>query len=93
MEKQISIAEAKNKLPSLVHEVENGPPAVLTRHGKKVAVLLSITEYDRLRPAKKGFWSALTAWRKDIENENLLISDSDFDGLRDRSSGRNVELE
>ena len=93
MEKQISVTEAKNKLPALIREVENGPPAVLTRHGKKVAVLLSIAEYDRMRPAKKGFWNALTEWRKEIEDENMLMSDSDFDGLRDRSPGRNLEVE
>lgn len=49
MKDQISIAEAKNKLPSIIHYVEKGPNIQLTRRGKPVAVLLSIREYKRLR--------------------------------------------
>jgi prevent-host-death family protein len=48
MQKQFSIAEAKNRLPTIVHSVENGPSVELTRRGKPVAVILSIQEYERL---------------------------------------------
>ncbi len=33
----ISIAEAKNRLPELIRAVENGEQVVITRHGKPVA--------------------------------------------------------
>ena len=93
MEKLISIAEAKNKLPSLVHEVENGPPAILTRYGKKVAVLLSIADYEKSNLGKQGFWSALMDWRKAMDDDNTAFSDDDFTGLRDRTPGRNVAFD
>ncbi len=93
MEKHISIAEAKNNLPSLVHEVENGPPAILTRYGKKVAVLLSIADYEKSSLGKQGFWSALMDWRKAMDDEKNAFSDDDFSGLRDRTVGRTVAFD
>jgi len=33
----VSIAEAKNRLPELIRAVENGQEVVITRHGKPVA--------------------------------------------------------
>jgi hypothetical protein len=54
-----------------------------------VAVLLSIKEYEKLVHKNIGFWNALTDFRK--QAVELGISDKDFEGLRDRSSGRTVE--
>jgi prevent-host-death family protein len=34
---QVSIAEAKNRLPELIRAVESGEKVVITRHGKPVA--------------------------------------------------------
>ena len=92
MENQFSIAEAKNRLPSIIHYVEKGPYVKLTRRGKPVAVLLSIQEYERLSRKYSGFWSALSAFRQNIQDKGIEISDMDFDGLRDTSAGREVEL-
>ena len=91
MQKQISIAEAKSKLPSIIHTVEDGPAVQLTRHGKPVAVLLSVHEYERLSGKKEGFWRALTAFRKAVKEEGIQISNSDFEVPKDRSAGREVE--
>ena len=92
MQKQFSIAEAKNKLPSIIHYIEKGPFVELTRRGKPVAVLLSIREYERLSREYTGFWNALSVFRQSIRNEDMEISDADFEGLRDPSAGRHVEL-
>jgi len=92
MQKQFSIAEAKNKLSTIIHNVEKGPYVELTRRGKPVAVLLSIQEYERLRRKYTGFWSAISEFRRKIEDEGIEISDRDFEGLRNLSSGREVEL-
>lgn len=92
MAKQFSIAEAKGKLPAIIHSVEDGPSVQLTRHGKPVAVLLSIREYELLMLKKKGFWSALMEFRNAIEKEDIKITDEDFEGLRDTSFGRAREL-
>jgi len=93
MQKQFSIAEAKNRLPTIVHSVENGPSVELTRRGKPVAVLLSIQEYKRLSRKYTGFWSAVSQYRRKLEDEGIEISDRDFKGLRDLSLGREVGLE
>ena len=92
MQKQFSISEAKNRLPTIIHYVEKGPYVELTRRGKAVAVLLSIQEYERLSRKYTGFWSAVSEFRRKVEDEGIEISDSDFKGLRDLSVGREVEL-
>ena len=92
MQKQISIAEAKNKLPSIVHFVEKGPYVQLTRRGKPVAVLLSIHEYEKLSRKYAGFWSALSTFRKRLNEESIEITDIDFEDLRDTTPGREISL-
>ncbi|MBW1902347.1 MAG: type II toxin-antitoxin system Phd/YefM family antitoxin [Deltaproteobacteria bacterium] len=92
MQKQFSIAEAKNRLPTIIHDVERGPHVELTRRGKPVAVLLSIQEYERLSRKYTGFWSAVSEFRRKIEDEGIDISDRDFKELRDPSAGREIEL-
>ena len=92
MTKQYSIAEAKSKLPAIIHSVEDGPYVQLTRHGKPVAVLLSIREYELLVLKKKGFWRALMEFRNAVEREDIQVTDADFEGLRDTSFGREREL-
>lgn len=89
METQYTISEAKNRLPSIIHSVEKGPLVKLTRRGRPVAVLLSIKEYEKLVHKNIGFWNALRDFRK--KAGELGISDRDFEGLRDRSSGRTVD--
>jgi antitoxin Phd len=90
VQNQVSIAEAKNRLPTIIHGVEKGPPVELTRRGKPVAVLLSIQEYRRLSRKYTGFWNAVSEFRRGIEDEGIDISDSDFTGLRDQTAGREV---
>ena len=91
MVKQFSIAEAKSKLPAIIHSVEDGPYVQLTRHGKPVAVLLSIRQYELLVLKKKGFWRALMEFRNAMEKEGIQITEAEFSGLRDPSFGRESE--
>ena len=94
MNRKISIAEAKNRLPAIVHDVEKGTGVQLTRYGKPVAVLLSTKEYDRLCrfSESKRFWKDLVDLRIEMASEGVEFTDHDFNGLRDRSTGRDVEL-
>jgi len=92
MEVQYTIAEAKNKLPAIIHSVEKGFPVKLTRHGRAVAVLLSVDQYENLTRGMKGYWEALESFRDQMKKEDILISDADFEALRDESRGREVEL-
>lgn len=92
MKHQYTIAEAKNRLPSIIHLVEKGPSVKLTRRGRPVAVLISIEEYDRLHPQKGNLWTSLQLVRKNIENWEVEISDKDFADIRDKAPGREFNL-
>lgn len=84
--KRYSIAEARNQLPAVVHEVERGDPVEITRHGKPVAVVLSYADYARLRSPKPDLWEAYQRWRAESEG---ILTDEDVDMLADPS--RNQE--
>lgn len=91
MQKQYPIAEAKNKLPAIIHDVEEGSIVQFTRRGRPVAVLVSLGDYERLSKQKKGFWAALQAFRSNmLQYEDIVIGDADFKGLRDTDSGREM---
>jgi len=92
MEEQYTIVDAKNKLTSLIHSVETGQAVKLTRHGKPVAVLLSIKDYQRLNRKREGYWSALNSWRKNVEKEGVVVTGEEFESIRDDSSGREVDF-
>jgi prevent-host-death family protein len=49
--RDISIADAHNRLSALLKKVQKDP-IMLTRRGKPVGVLLSVDEYQRLRQAE-----------------------------------------
>ena len=93
MKRQFSIAEAKDKLPSIIHQVEKGPSVKLTRRGEPVAVLLSVHEYELIDQKSRGFWNALMRFRQVMQDSSVEIADSDFEGLRDSSPGLEVQLE
>lgn len=92
MDREISIAEAKNKLTAVVREAEKGRGIRLTRRGKPVAVIMSAAEYDSLTSAKNKFWESYLAFSKAYESDLEDITDADFDGLRDKSVGRDADL-
>ena len=91
MQKEYSIAEAKNKLPSIIHDVESGSSAKFTRRGKPVAVLLSLYDYERLAKQKRSFWPTFQTFRSNaFKNRSVIINDDDFKGLRDTTPGRKI---
>jgi prevent-host-death family protein len=92
MEEKYTIADAKNRLPALIHSVESGRAVELTRHGKPVAVLLSVKDYQRLMRKKAGFWDALVAFRNRVEKAGVVLTGEEFEGVRDHSPGRQVDL-
>jgi antitoxin Phd len=46
--REIQLRDAKSGLSALVDDAVGGKPAVITRHGKREAVLLSYQEWERL---------------------------------------------
>lgn len=46
--REIQLRDAKANLSAVVDEAMQGNPAVITRHGKRQAVVLSYDEWERL---------------------------------------------
>ena len=88
MTKQYSIAQARNSLPSIVHEVEGGRSIELTRRGKPVAVVMSLRDFRDLTAGRRDFGAALAAFRATTDPRELGFTDEDFTGLRDHTRGR-----
>lgn len=84
-----SIAETKDKLPKFIHEAENGNDICITRHGKPVAMLVSIERYQgNFTEDDNGLFGAIMAWRKQNEVNEDLFSDSEIDSLRNKNPAR-----
>jgi antitoxin Phd len=85
-----TIAQARDQLPALVHQVERGRAVRLTRRGKAVAVLLSLREYERLLARKPDFVTAMDEFRGAHDLSSLDV-EAVFAGVRDKSPGREVK--
>jgi prevent-host-death family protein len=81
--KRVSVAEARNRLPALIHDAESEPVEIM-RRGKPVAVLISREDFDRL-PPRPSFHAAMTAWREKYAAE---LDDEAWLPPRDKSPGR-----
>lgn len=46
--REIQLKDAKATLSAVIDQAVQGHPAVITRHGKKEAVVLSFAEYEKL---------------------------------------------
>lgn len=89
---EYSITEAKNKLPSIVHDVEEGTAVKFLRRGQPVAVLMSMNDYERLSSGRTEFWTILQEFRANVfRNGDIVITDDDFKGLRDTAVGREMD--
>jgi prevent-host-death family protein len=78
--KPVSIAEAKNRLPALVHKAARHPIEI-TRRGKPVAVLVSRADWDRARGVTGGSLARLEAFRARHDLVSLELANA-FEGLR-----------
>jgi len=88
MDKTVSVAEAKNKLPSIIHEVERGVTVKITRHGKAVAVMVPQRDYEKIREKRQDFGGDLDKFRYLLSSEKIFFTESDFLDLRDTTAGR-----
>jgi prevent-host-death family protein len=73
----VSIADAKNRLPELIRAVENGEYVVITRHGKPVAQLTAVRpERRRIQwRAMCGRIRLLPGWDRAIDMDSFLAGD------------------
>ena len=87
--KTSTIAEAKNNLSHLIHQLEVEEPIHLTRYGKPVAVMMSETQYKQLISPVKSLNAAILNWRSLLdESLDIGLSDKELKTIRKGSSGR-----
>jgi prevent-host-death family protein len=91
MKDDISIAEARDHLTKVVRRVERGRPVRLTRRGKPVAVLVSVSDFDRGHASRPSLWEAFQKWRRETPPE-CFVEPHEWLPPRDRSPGRDVRL-
>jgi prevent-host-death family protein len=60
---EATISHLKNHLPEIVHDAEKGQDIQITRHGKPVAVIVSLERYNQAFGFGKGIFNAYLHWR------------------------------
>lgn len=85
-----SIAEARDRLTKLVRDAEKGLSVELTRRGKPVAILVSLSEYEKLQRHSMSFWEAFEQFKSEVDLKAIGIEPSTFEGLRDHTKEREV---
>ncbi len=86
--KKVSVADAKNRLPALLHQAERAPIEI-QRRGKAVAVIVSSASYERMRGGAVDAWSALERFRA-THDLGALDLEGAFEGTRAREPGGQV---
>lgn len=78
--------EVKNKLSECVALCERGETISITKHGKRVAVLVGADEYERMENrGRKPFMEALEEWRARWEADESEIDDTTpWDNIRSK---------
>jgi antitoxin (DNA-binding transcriptional repressor) of toxin-antitoxin stability system len=77
MSMDVSIAEAKNRLPELIRAVEDGEKVIITRHGKPVAQI-SAPPRERRRVrlgCMKDRIELLPGWDAPVDPDRFLDGD------------------
>jgi prevent-host-death family protein len=92
MAQSYAIAEARANLPTIIDEVEAGVAVELTRRGKVVAVMISVTEYQRLRSQRTSFQDSYQKFLKKHSLADVGLEPGFARKVRDRSTGRKVDL-
>jgi prevent-host-death family protein len=92
MAQSYAIAEARANLPTIIDEVEAGVAVELTRRGKVVAVMISVTEYQRLQSKRTTFQDSYQKFLKKHSLAEVGLEKDFARKLRDRSPGRKVDL-
>ena len=87
--KTSTIAEAKNNLSHLIHQLELEEPIHLTRYGKPVAVMMSESQYQELVSPTKSLNSAILNWRSQLEEDlDVGLTEGELNTIRKEPAGR-----
>jgi len=88
MPRQYSITAARANLASLIEAVLQGDAVELTRRGRPVAVLLSVSEYRRMTSGTPDLAGAIREFRARYDLSELDV-DEVYRDVRYRAPGRN----
>ena len=78
------LQDAKNKFSRLIKRASGGAAQVVTVHGKPAAVIVSVTEYERLTRPAAGKLSRLLL-KPGLAGDELKV-------VRDYDTGRDMSL-
>lgn len=67
---EAAISTLKDHLPEMVHLAEQGTDIQITRHGKPVAVLISLERYQQAFPKSQGIFTTWQHWRTQYPTED-----------------------
>ena len=87
-----SIAAARAELTAIIDQAEDGHDVELTRHGKPVAVVVSIRTYERLKASRAKFSQAYAGFRRRYPLADVGLPKDFAAALRDKSPGRRVSV-
>lgn len=73
----VAVKEAKNNFTHLLHVVEAGEPIQISRHGKGVAVLSSIEDFENANDSP-NFAKSFALWQK---KSAAVLSNADVDAI------------
>lgn len=77
-----TISHLKNHLPEMVHHAEQGQDIQITRHGKPVAVMVSLERYNRAFSSGSGIFNSYLRWRE-LHPDATGFTDQEQENLRD----------
>jgi antitoxin Phd len=78
--KEIAFTEAKARLSRIVDEAKNGEPTIITRHGRKEAVVVSFEDWKKAT-SRPFLWDMLTNGAADGREQP-----------RDQSAARKIDV-
>jgi prevent-host-death family protein len=73
----VSVAEAKRRLPELIHAMEDGEKIIITRHGKPVAAITPPPGERRrvVWGSMRGKIRLKPGWDAPIDEDRFLVGD------------------
>jgi hypothetical protein len=84
------IEKRRDEIAANAKEVFKAVEMGTTKRGSVEDLIADLVAEDEI--STTAFWDATLRFRQKIQQENIVFTDEDFAGLRDRSVGRDIEL-
>lgn|GEM_PF-1481262 len=84
------IEKRRAEIAANANEVFKAVEMGTAKQGSVEDLIADLLAEEEISP--NDFWDTTLKFRQKIQQENIVLTDEDFAGLRDRSVGRKVEL-